>query len=695
MKKYIVLLLPFLIITNLLACNSSSNDPFAGDTTNVVMPDQKEARVGMLVSEILSKYHFRKVPLNDSLSSVIFDNYISSLDNNKLYFTESDIQNFEQYRYSLDDDLKEGNLVPAYFIFNIFKRKFQERNDFINTLLENEFDYTIKETYQANREDLPWVKSEEELNDEWRKTLKNQALSLKLSGKEWDETVKIIRDRHKNMARSITQYTSEEVLQLYLNAFAGAVDPHTSYFSPATAESFKTDMSLSLEGIGAQLQAEGDYTKVAEIIAGGPAFKSGLLNKNDRIIGVAQGRDGEMVDVVGWRLQEVVKLIRGPKNSTVRLELLPAEGGPNALPIQISLLRDKVKLEEASAKKKVINIQENGQNFKIGVISIPAFYMDFEGAQKGEKDFKSTTRDVRRILNELNEENIDGLLIDLSFNGGGSLSEAIELTGLFIPEGPVVQIKNSGGSIDVGTDPNPGVVYSGPLAVLTNRFSASASEIFAGAIQDYKRGVVLGEQTYGKGTVQNLVDLDRFFPDSRLNDKRTATAANWGGPGQLKLTIAKFYRVTGSSTQHKGVTPDIEFPSAFSAEQFGESSQQAALPWDQISPTNFTATNEVSSQQIAELKKKYQERLKTAPELQEFVEDIKEIKRAQQDQIVSLEYSERMKARETAEKKLSTRIKLSGSIESLEKLGHGESTSNIEDPYMRESIKVLLNLIAA
>ncbi|MDQ3393451.1 MAG: carboxy terminal-processing peptidase [Bacteroidota bacterium] len=700
MKRIIVFLLPYFIVTNLLACDTSTNDTFAGDTTNVVMPAKNEAKIGMLVTEILNKHHYRKVPLNDSLSSVIYDNYIKALDNNKLYFTSSDINNFEQYRYTFDEDLKNGNLVPTYFIFNIFKRKFQERSAFINQLLEKEFDFSKEESFQTNRDKLQWAKTEDELNDAWRKTVKNQALSLKLSGKEWEETSKIIRDRYKNLGKSVNQFTSEEVLQLFLNSFAAAVDPHTSYFSPASAEDFKTGMSLSLEGIGAQLQSEGDYTKVADIIAGGPAFKSSLLHKNDKIIGVAQGKQGEIVDVVGWRLPEVVKLIRGPKNTTVRLQILAAEGGADALPIEISLVRDKIKLEEAAAKKKVINIKQNNKDYKLGVISIPTFYMDFEGAQKGEKDYKSTTRDVRRILEELKAENVDGVLVDLSYNGGGSLSEAIDLTGLFIPSGPVVQIRNSSGAIDVGKDQDPGVVYGGPLAVITNRFSASASEIFAGAIQDYKRGVIIGEQTYGKGTVQNLIDLDRFFSDDNLRNNRTATAATFGGPGQLKLTIAKFYRITGSSTQHKGVTPDIELPSAFSAEQFGESSQPGALPWDMIAPTSFKPIGAINDKIIANLKQQYQQRLKTAPELKQFVEDVEEIKKSQQDSLVSLHYDTRKKAREDAEKKSSTRIKLSGGIESLDEAEAANNTEKpaedpkkIDDPYLRESLKILANLI--
>ncbi|MDQ3537065.1 MAG: carboxy terminal-processing peptidase, partial [Bacteroidota bacterium] len=599
------------------------------------------------------------------------------------------------YRYTLDEDLKNGNLVPAYFIFNIFKRKFQERSEFINQLLEKEFDYSKDESFHANRDKMPWAESEEALNDAWRKTVKNQALSLKLSGKDWEESSKIIRDRYKNLGKSVNQYSSEEVLQLFLNSFAAAVDPHTSYFSPATAEEFKTGMSLSLEGIGAQLQSEGDYTKVADIIAGGPAFKSGLLHKNDKIVGVAQGKQGEIVDVVGWRLPEVVKLIRGPKNTTVRLQVLPGEGGADVLPIEIVLVRDKVKLEEAAAKKKIININQNNKEYKLGVISIPTFYMDFEGAQKGEKDYKSTTRDVRRILGELKAENVDGVLVDLSYNGGGSLSEAIELTGLFIPSGPVVQIRNSSGAVDVGTDPDSGTVYDGPLAVITNRFSASASEIFAGAIQDYKRGIIIGEQTYGKGTVQNLIDLDRFFPNDNLRNDRTATAGNAGAPGQLKLTIAKFYRITGSSTQHKGVTPDIELPSAFSAEQFGESSQPGALPWDKIASTPFKPIDKVTANKVNSLRQIYQKRLQTAPELIKFAEDVEEIKRSQQDSVVSLHYETRRKDREEAEKRSSTRTKISGGIESLDETEGIDDPAKISDPYLRESLKILANLIDA
>lgn len=663
---------------------TENNHQVEEDLDKIIMPQEGQVNVELLVTQILSQHHYRDLDLNDSLSSAILDNYISALDDNKIYFLASDIETFEQYRNSLDEDLKSGNLVPAFHIFNVFKKRFISRYDYLNKLLEKDFDFTIDEYYETDREDIPWVSSEKELNEVWRKLIKSQALSLKLSGKKAEEINKSLKNRYDNLANAISEYNSEDVFQVYMNAFTESFDPHTSYFSPSTAENFEIAMSQSLEGIGASLQRENDYTKVADLVPGGPAFKSKKLNKNDRIIGVAQGKNGEMVDIIGWRLDEVVKLIRGPKGSVVRLQILPAIEGANALPKEIALVRDKIKLEEQAAKKEIIKVNRNDKTYNIGVITIPTFYMDFEAAQKGDPNYRSTTRDVKELITALEKEGIDGLVIDLRYNGGGSLTEAIELSGLFIKDGPVVQIKNANGSIEVAEDPDPEIFYEGPLGVITNRFSASASEIFAGAIQDYNRGVVIGEQSYGKGTVQNLLDLGRFLPGEKKES------------GQVKLTLAKFYRVTGSSTQHRGVTPDIELPSVFSASEFGESSQPSALPWDQIAPSNFESTHKLSAKVIAQLNQEYHHRLETDPKLKELVEDTKLIKEARKDTRISLMEAKRIKEREEEEHRRAASASLNSTLDPSEIQEEEEvKKEDLNDPYLHEGLNIMTDLIAA
>jgi carboxyl-terminal processing protease len=441
-------------------------------------------------------------------------------------------------------------------------------------------------------------------------------------------------------------------------------------------------MSLSLEGIGARLQTENDYTRVAEVIVGGPADKSKLVNINDRIIGVAQGVEGEMVDVIGWRIDEVVKLIKGPKGTTVRLQILPAETGVTGPSKVITLVRDKIKLEDQQAKKSVINYDKNGKTLKLGVITLPSFYMDFEAYQKGDPNYTSTTRDVQRLIKELQTEKVDGLVLDLRYNGGGSLAEAIDLTGLFIKNGPVVQVKNSSNKIEVGEDDDSSIAYNGPLVVLTNRASASASEIFAGAIQDYHRGVIVGESTYGKGTVQSVVDLRRF-----INDPKNQV-------GELKITFQKFYRVTGSSTQHKGVVPDIKLPTALDPEQFGESSSPSALPWDEIKGTLYQKTPLVNDRTLAGLNKQYQDRLKTDLQLQRFVAETDEARRSNHETKVSLKESTRKKEIEEAEQKKATNDKLNAKIVGKE-TGKPADLIDLDDVYLREGLFVLSDMLVS
>jgi carboxyl-terminal processing protease len=648
--------------------------------TTALKPSAVYGKEAKVMAYILDNNHYRKLSLNDSLSSAILDGYVKSLDNNKTYFTASDLAAFEKYRTKIDDLTKAENVDPAFEIYKVFRKRFNTRMTYIKTkLIPQTFDYTVQESYETDRDKEPWCKSEAELDEVWRKIIKSQALSLKLAGKSQDDIEKALLERYNRFAKSIQQFNSEDVFSMYMNTITEAYDPHTSYLSPKAAEVFQQQMSLSLEGIGARLQTENDYTRVAEVITGGPADKSKLINVNDKIIGVAQGSDGELVDVIGWRIDDVVKLIKGPKGTTVKLQILPTETGVTGPSKVITLVRDKIKLEDQQAKKSVINYNKNGRNLKLGIITLPSFYMDFEAYQKGDPNYTSTTRDVKRLLKELQVDKVDGVVLDLRNNGGGSLTEAIDLTGLFIKDGPVVQVKNSANKIDVGQDDDPTIAYSGPLVVMTNRFSASASEIFAGAIQDYKRGVIVGESTYGKGTVQTIVDLNRFINDP--NNK----------VGELKITFQKFYRVTGSSTQHKGVTPDVNFPTALDPEQFGESSSASAMPWDEIRGTLYQKTTVLNDRVIANLNKSYQERLKTEPTLQRYVEETVEQRKNFKETTISLNEAVRKKEMEEAEKKKAANDKLDTKI--VGKEGKPTNVLELDDEYLREGLFVLGDLI--
>lgn len=636
------------------------------------------------VVKLLDIYHFKDIRFDDSLSAIVLDNYIEGLDQNKHYFLESDIQYFHsQYRHKLDDLTSEGDVNPAFNIYAVFEQRFKERMTYVyDHLMSQDFDFTLDEVYNTDREKEAWAKNISDLNDIWRKVVKSQALGLKLNGKTKEEIEKTITERYDRLKKSMLQYRNDDLFQLYMNVVAEAYDPHTNYFSPATSERFRQNMSLSLEGIGARLVNDNDYTRVVEIIPGGPAFKSKLIHPDDRIIGVAQGKESEdFEDVVGWRLDDVVKLIKGPKGTWVRLQLLPAETGLNGTPVVISLLREKIKLEDQAATKEVYNIKKDGKDYKLGVISIPLFYMDFEAYQNGDPNYTSTSRDVKKLTEALKVENVDGLMIDLRNNGGGSLKEAIELTGLFITDGPVVQVKNVSDKVEVGEDEDPEIVWDGPLTVLINRFSASASEIFAGAIQDYGRGVIIGEQTYGKGTVQSMVDLKRFLPEEEAE------------LGHLKLTLQKFYRVTGSSTQHLGVTPDVPLPSAFSAEEFGESSEPSALPWDQIKGTKYKSFGVINADLLAELNNHYQLRLQSDPVLNALTKEVGELKESMSKTVISLNEKVRMEERKANEAALLRNQGLSGKVIPEGDDDDKDNVIDVEDKILREGIIILSEIV--
>ncbi|AWV06224.1 carboxy terminal-processing peptidase [Marilutibacter maris] len=549
----------------------------AGPAATAFSATQDQANAAKLVYGLLSdsRYAYRPKPLDDALSADMYKRYLESLDGGKQFFTAADIARFDRWKLRLDDALKSGELDPAYAMFATYRQRVDERVAFARELLKDDgaFDFSGDDRYEYDREDAPWAADSAELDTLWRQSVRNDWLRLRMAGKQPEDIRKTLDRRYENLAKGIAELKGEDVFQTFLNSYANAIDPHTDYLTPRSADNFNLSMSLSLEGIGAVLQKQDDVVAIREIVAGGPAGKSGLLNPGDRIVAVGQGTSGAMEDVVGWRIDDVVAKIRGKKGSKVRLDVIPVEMGLDSPPSRVVLVRDRVRLEDQAAKSKVITIPatDGAPVQRIGVIELPGFYQDFEGRRRNADDYASATRDVARLLTELRGKNVDGVVLDLRNNGGGSLNEAIELTGLFIDRGPVVQVRESGGRVVVNGDEDSGIAWEGPFAVLINRGSASASEIFAGAIQDYGRGLVIGETTFGKGTVQNLIDLDRWPANEAPRF------------GQVKLTIAQFFRVSGGSTQNKGVVPDIAFPASVDASEFGESTYDNALPWTKIS----------------------------------------------------------------------------------------------------------------
>ena len=609
------------------------SDKIFSDTSNVVfedlLPENQHKRSSQIIAHIITSTHYQKRSIDDSLSSEMFDRYLEKLDYNKLYFLQSDIESFNQYRYDFDNFIVSGNISPAFDIFNVYQKRLGERLDYVFKRLETEFDYTIDENYLIGRSDSPWAKSTAELDELWRKRLKDSALRLKLAGKDWDSISKTLIKRYNRIKKNVSQLQSEDVFQILMNSFTESFDPHTNYFSPKNFDDFKISMSQSFEGIGARLTTDDDYTSVSEIIVGGPADKSKQLFANDKIIGVAQGNENEIADVIGWRLDDVVQLIRGDKGTTVKLQVLRAGTLADALPDTISIIRDKIKLKDQTAYSDTLKIEYEGRKFTFGVITIPTFYSDFEGRRNGEADYKSTSRDVKNLLEELKLAKVDGIIIDLRRNGGGFLNEAVDLTGLFIDTGPVVQVRDNQGRINVEWDNESGEVYNGPLAVIINRFSASASEIFAAAIQDYHRGIIIGGQSFGKGTVQRPIDLNQIL---RNKDNKF---------GQIKLTTAKFYRVNGGSTQHVGVTPDILFPSRYNFMEIGESKSKNSLLWDKINSLNYSA--DTNNQLLPQLESRHEIRLANNADYKTFLEELSEFEKKSNIKTISLNIDVRKK----------------------------------------------------
>ncbi|HMK85490.1 MAG TPA: carboxy terminal-processing peptidase [Steroidobacteraceae bacterium] len=575
----------------------------------VLAPTEQESYVARRVSDIVAREHYRRAPLDDRLSSLILDRYLDALDTGRGYFYASDIAEFERYRYELDDAIKAGDVEPAFVIFRRFQQRSRERMEYAIELLDKKPDFDIDESYSFDREKEPWPANAAEMNELWRKRVKNDALSLIITGKQWPEVVDILRKRYEHVAKRMDQSKPDDVFEAFMNAFVLSLDPHSNYFSARNSEEYNIQMSLSYEGIGASLQLNDDYVTVIDVIAGGPAAISGKLAANDRITAVGEGPTGDLVDVIGWRLDDVVQKIRGPGGTMVRLQLLPAGAAPGSQQRIVEFTRNRVSLEAQAAHKSMRTVQRNGRDVKVGIITVPSFYQDYDASRAGAKDFRSTTRDVQRLIGELRKDGAEVLIMDLRANGGGYLPEAESLTGLFIDRGPVVQLRDTTGRIEVDDDPDPAVFYTGPLIVLVDRFSASASEIFAGAIQDYGRGLIVGQQTYGKGTVQNAHPLNYsiFGRKPEL--------------GQLNVTIGKYYRITGESTQDRGVTPDIALPSLIDASEVGESTRDRALPWDHIEPAVFKVEGDLKPATVT-LQKLHDERTADSADFRYLREDI-------------------------------------------------------------------------
>ncbi|WP_417226051.1 carboxy terminal-processing peptidase [Amphritea sp.] len=674
------------LLTTSLALSLLIALPASALTNPVLQPDPIHKQTITDIVTSLNQGHYNNIALNDTLSGKVLDQYLESLDPSKAFFYQSDIDEFQQYRTQIDDEIRSGDLTAAYSIFNRYQQRSQDRLEKLVSTLESpdyQVDFSIDESIETDREESQWPADEAQMNEFWRKRLKSALLGLKIADKSIDEAKELLIKRYKSQLNRATQTNNEDVFQNFANALTKQFDPHTQYFSPRLSENFNINMSLSLEGIGAVLQSENENTKVVRLVPAGPADKAGQLKPADLIVGVGQGEDGEIEDVVGWRLDEVVDLIRGPKDSVVRLNIIPADGDDTHQKI-IKITRNKVKLEEQAAQSKIIEIDHQGKPYKLGVISIPAFYIDFAALQRGDPNYKSTTRDTAKLINELKAEGIDGLIVDLRNNGGGSLREANELVGLFISRGPTVQIRDPLNRVNIQADLDPRVAYNGPMAVLVNRLSASASEIFAGAIQDYQRGLIVGSQTFGKGTVQTLAPLHH---------------------GQIKLTHAKFYRISGESTQHKGVVPDVSLPTMYDMDLIGESALDGALPWDTVPEIPHQRYIDFSTI-LPVLNRRHHERTQFNPDFLFMDAQIKRMHENKQDKQISLNEATIKAERNDSEqwlldqenkrraaKQLPTINELSDLDDLLEKDSQGRTISPEQEALLTETGNVLLDMI--
>jgi carboxyl-terminal processing protease len=610
-------------------------------------PEAQAAKAARLAAEVLSRYHYKPVALDDALSAQTFDRYLKALDPEKVYFLQSDIDQLGADRTRLDDAILTEDLRAPFGIFNLYERRLAQRMSHSRSLLRSGFDFKRDETLQLDRKDQPWPATEAQLHELWRKAVKNDWLRLKLAGQTDSQISKVLDKRYDRALKRIGKINSADAFQAFMNAYTTAIEPHTNYLGPRAAEDFGIAMRLSLVGIGAVLTDIDGYATIRELVAGGPASLSGQLKVGDRIVGVAQGATGAIEDVVGWRLDETVALIRGAKDSTVRLDILPVDNGPDATNKTVILVRNTIRMQDRAAKAKVHSVTQGGSKRLIGVVTLPSFYEDVDAARKGDKDYRSATRDVAALLADLKAQKVDGVLVDLRDNGGGSLREAVTLTGLFVGKVPVVQTRNAKGDVSVGRNVDTGVAWDGPLGVLINRGSASASEIFAAAIQDYGRGVVIGEPSFGKGTVQTVADLDQIA----RNPKPTY--------GELKLTVAQFFRVNGGTTQLRGVTPDIGFPLAGDDTPFGESSFGNALPWTRIEPTDFAPVGDPKAQ-LPALLALHERRLQRDPDLQNLLQDIARVQALRKKNVMSLNEEVRRQERAAQAERLTARLTADG-----------------------------------
>ena len=630
------------------------------------------------VTDLYTRSHYHRFALDDAFSAQIFDRYLQQLDYRRNVLTQADVDGFKPYLNQFDDMLTSGELEPAYKMFDVVQKRRYEGFVYALSLLDKEIDFSVPgDAYEYDRDDAAWPKDQAEINELWRQRVKYDALNLKLTGKKWPEIVDILQKRYNNAIKRLTQTNSEDVFQGVMNAFSRSIEPHTSYLSPRNAERFEMEMNLSLEGIGAVLQMEDDYTIIKSLVAGGPAALSGKLAVDDKIVGVGQ-ENGEMVDVIGWRLDDVVELIKGPKGSKVTLQVLPKKGGSNAKPFIVTMTRDKIRLEDRAATSKVI-VPEQGPyaHRKVGVITVPGFYMNL-------------SNDVANELQKLQADKVEGIVIDLRGNGGGALTEATLMTGLFIDQGPVVQIRDASGRISENSDNDGKTYYAGPLTLLVDRYSASASEIFAAALQDYGRALIVGESTFGKGTVQQHKGLGRIYD---MYDKPI---------GHVQYTIAKFYRINGGSTQRKGVTPDILFPSALEAGEYGESEEDNALPWDQVPPANYQPLNEITKPLIASLEQRHEQRVKNSVEFSYIMDDIKEFKKHHKEKSVSLVESVRLKDREDEDARVLARLNERRQVHGLPALKSLEDEDNVSeaekkiaepDAFLNEAVDITLDMV--
>lgn len=609
----------------------------------ILKPTPSQAVAARLAAGLIREHHYRPIALNDALSLKMFDAYIKALDPERMFFVKADIDQLQKVRTQLDDALLSDNLEHPFAIFNLYAKRAVERFGYARSLLKTGFDFSQNESYHYDRDNEPWAKSDAEIRELWRKRVKNDWLQLKLTGKDDKGIAEVLDKRYENFLKRMAKLKSEDAFQVFMNAYTMSVDPHTNYMAPRTSEDFDISMRLSLVGIGAVLEEKDDYATIKELVPGSPAALSEQLKAGDRIAGVAQGSDGPMTDVVGWRLDDTVALIRGTADTTVVLDVIPASSGLDSAHKQVALVRKKIRLEDQAAKKSVLTLTAKGLPYRIGVIALPTFYEDFAARQRGDEDYKSATRDVSRLLDELKGEKVDAVLVDLRNNGGGSLSEAIELTGLFLGSGPVVQQRNSEGEINIAKGMTPGAVWTGPLGVLINRGSASASEIFAAAIQDYGRGLVIGDTSFGKGTVQTMINLDHLTHHQQASQL-----------GDLKLTVAQFFRINGGTTQLRGVTPDFALPTAADPEHFGESSYQNGLPWMQIKPADYHVISDLHSF-LPALQQRHDRRIAADQDYQNLLEDIADLNQRRKNAVVSLNEKERRAEHDALEAKLKAR----------------------------------------